>query len=91
MSERHLVWGAVSYGSGALAMLAVRRGLSAAWSRRRSEPPPEGPRAAVAPLPAALTWAVAAGVGVAVARLVAIRSAARVWEAATDEPPPVEA
>ena len=36
----------------------------------------------------ALSWAIATGVGVGVTRLLAIRTAAVVWEAATDEPPP---
>jgi hypothetical protein len=36
----------------------------------------------------AVSWAVASGVGVGVARLVAIRAAAGVWEAAVHEPPP---
>jgi hypothetical protein len=36
----------------------------------------------------ALSWAVATGVGVGVARLLAIRSAAALWEVAVHEPPP---
>ena len=36
----------------------------------------------------ALSWAIASGVGVGVARLLAIRTAAVVWEATTHEPPP---
>jgi hypothetical protein len=35
-----------------------------------------------------VSWAVATGAGVGVARIVAIRSAARVWEATVHEPPP---
>jgi hypothetical protein len=36
----------------------------------------------------AVSWAAASGVGVGVARLVAIRAAAGIWEAAVHEPPP---
>ena len=36
----------------------------------------------------ALGWAIAAGAGAGVARLVAIRTAARVWEATIHEQPP---
>ena len=36
----------------------------------------------------AVTWAVATGAGVGVARILAIKSAAKVWEAVADEPPP---
>jgi hypothetical protein len=37
----------------------------------------------------ALIWAIATGVGIGVMNLVAMRSAARMWEAATHETPPV--
>jgi hypothetical protein len=40
---------------------------------------------------AALTWAVATGVGIAVARVIAVRVSARAWEAATHEAPPTAA
>jgi hypothetical protein len=40
------------------------------------------------PLLDAMSWAVATGVGVGLARLLAIRAAAGVWEAAVHEPPP---
>jgi hypothetical protein len=40
-------------------------------------------------LPEALTWAIAVGAGVAVVRIIAIRSAAKVWEITTNEPPPI--
>jgi hypothetical protein len=82
-------WKGVSYGAGALATLGTRRALAAVWSARRGDPPPDGPAATNAPLREALTWAVAVGAGVAVVRILAIRSAAKVWEVATHEPPPV--
>ena len=89
MITKPLAWKAVSYGTGALATIATRRLLVAAWGTRHDTPPPDGPGTVRAPLPDALTWAIAVGAGVAVVRIVAIRSAAKVWEAATHEPPPV--
>jgi hypothetical protein len=89
MERKPLVWRAVSYGAGGLAAFATRRAVVAVWSARRDEPPPDGPAAVRAPLPAVLTWAIAVAAGVAVARIVAIRSAAKVWEATVHEPPPV--
>jgi len=89
VTSKATVWKAVSYGTGALATLGTRKLLTAAWSARRSDPPPDGPGTLRATLPEALTWAVAVGAGIGVARIVAIRSAARVWEAATHEAPPV--
>jgi hypothetical protein len=84
-----LAWNAVSYGAGALATLVTRRVLVTVWGARHDEPAPEGPGAVRAPLPEALTWAIAVGAGLAVVRMLAIRSAARMWEVATHEPPPV--
>jgi hypothetical protein len=88
MTERKkLGWKAVSYGAGALAGFAAQRVLERVW---------RGSRHASPPVPAdrgsswieALSWAVATGVGIGVSRLLAIRTAAVVWEAATHEPPP---
>lgn len=81
-------WKVVTLGSGALAGLAVQRVLETAWKAVRGATP--------VPLPAdrrsswsdALSWAIATGMGAGVARLVAIRTAARMWEATVHEPPP---
>jgi hypothetical protein len=85
--RKKLGWKAVSYGAGALAGFATQRVLEGVW---------RGSRHASPPVPAdrdsswieALSWAVATGVGIGVTRLLAIRTAAVVWEAATHEPPP---
>jgi hypothetical protein len=87
LDTKSLGWKATSYAAGALAGLITGRILDAAWS---------GVRHAAPPLKAdrrsswieALSWAVATGVGIGVSRLVAIRTAATVWEAATGEVPP---
>jgi hypothetical protein len=81
-------WKAVTLGSGAVAGLVAQRLLEKAWKAVRGSTP--------VPLPAdrrsswadALSWAIATGVGAGVARLVAIRTAARMWEATIHEPPP---
>jgi hypothetical protein len=86
---KELAWKGVSYGAGALATLGTRRALDAVWRARRDDPPPDGPGATSAPLREALIWAIAVSAGVAVVRILAIRSAAKVWEVATHEPPPV--
>jgi hypothetical protein len=80
-------WKVIALGSGALAGFVTQRLLGMVWKTARDVDPP---------LPAnrrsswsdALAWATATGVGAAVARLVALRTAARVWEAATHELPP---
>lgn len=88
MGAKPLVWKGASYGAGAIAMLATRRLLDLLWRQVRDEPPPDGTDAVGAPVVDALSWAIATGAGVGVARILAIKSAARVWEAAVHEPPP---
>ena len=81
-------WKAVTVGLGALAGLATRAVLELMWKTLRGSPPPKVPADRRASWVDALSWAVATGVGVGVARLVAVRTAAMVWEAAVHEPPP---
>jgi hypothetical protein len=88
MKRKELRWKAMSYGAGALAGLATQRLFDRAWKGlgHASRPPvPADRRSSWAE---ALSWAVATGVGMGVSRLLAIRTAAVVWEAATHERPP---
>jgi hypothetical protein len=81
-------WKVIALGSGALAGLATQRLLETAWKGLRSANPPPLPADRHSSWADALSWAIASGVGVGVARLLAIRTAAVVWEATTHEPPP---
>jgi hypothetical protein len=81
-------WKAIAVGSGALAGLSTQRLLEVIWKRLRGSTPPKVPGDRSSSWVDALTWAVATGVGVGVARLLAVRTAAAVWEAAVHEPPP---
>jgi hypothetical protein len=81
-------WKAVTVGLGALAGLATRGVLEVMWKDLRGTPPPKVSADRRSSWVDALSWAVATGVGVGVARLVAVRTAAVVWEAAVHEPPP---
>ena len=85
---KQLGWKAITYGAGALATVATQRALTFVWNNVRDVPPPEDLADRRVGWVPALTWAVATGVGIGVVRLVALRSAARVWEVATNEPPP---
>jgi Protein of unknown function (DUF4235) len=80
-------WKVITLGSGALAGLVTQRLLEAMWKTARSDTPPV-PADRRSSWADALSWAVATGVGAGVARLVAIRTAATVWEATVHEPPP---
>jgi hypothetical protein len=81
-------WKAIALGSGALSALITQRVLERAWKGVRGSTPPPMPADRTATWTDALSWAIATGVGAGVARLVAIRTAARVWQATTHEVPP---
>jgi hypothetical protein len=86
-SKKQLMWKAISAGSAAISVLVTRRILTAVWQRFGSTPP-EGVADRTVTWRAALTWAVATGVGLAVARVIAVRLSARAWEVAMHEAPP---
>jgi hypothetical protein len=86
--RKTLSWKAVSFGAGAIAALVTRRALAMLWNRFAEVPAPEHVADRRISWIPALSWAVATGVGVSVMNLVAQRSAATVWEAATHETPP---
>jgi len=81
-------WKAVTVGLGALAGITTQRVLGVIWKALRGSTPPKVPADRRSSWVDALSWAVATGVGVGVARLLAVRTAAAVWEAAVHEPPP---
>ena len=87
-SGKQLAWKGLSGGAAALAVFVTRRVVSAGWQRFRGEPPPEGAADRKVTWRTAVTYAVAMGVGIAVAQVVAARLSARAWEAATHEAPP---
>jgi hypothetical protein len=77
---------ALSAAAGVLAAMLARKLVSALW--RGDTEPPLNPADRRITWREGLTWTIAAGVGAAVARLVALRGAAAGWEMATGEPPP---
>ena len=81
-------WKVITLGSGALAGLVTQRALEKVWKGVRGSTPPPMPADRTATWTDALSWAIATGVGAGVARLVAIRTAARMWQATTHEVPP---
>jgi hypothetical protein len=81
-------WKVLTLGLGALVAFGTQRVLEVLWKALRGSSPPKVAADRRSSLPNALSWAVAAGVGVGVTRLLAIRTAASLWEAAVHEPPP---
>jgi Protein of unknown function (DUF4235) len=85
---KRYAWKAVTLGLGALTGLVTQRGFEFVWTSLRGSTPPKVAADRRSSWGDALSWAVATGAGVGVARLLAVRSAAVVWEAAVHEPPP---
>lgn len=83
---RSMTYRAASAGAGMIAAMLTRKLVSALW--RGDAEPPLNPADRRVSWREGLTWAVATGVGAAVARLVAIRGTAAGWEMATGEAPP---
>ncbi len=86
-----LAWQGVAALSGTVAAMAVRKVAVTTWRTTKHEDPPENPVSRDVSWPDALTWAIAVAIGAAVARVVAQRGAAAVWERATGEPVPLPA
>jgi Protein of unknown function (DUF4235) len=87
IEQRH-VWQAVAFVSGAAAAAGVRRVAATLWRTGRHDDPPVHPAAGDVGWRDALIWATSVAVGAAAARVVAQRTAAAAWHAATGAPPP---
>jgi hypothetical protein len=87
-SQKQFAWKILNAVAAGVSVVVTQRLLGAVWRWFGGGPPPKGPADRKVTFGAALTWAVSMGVGVGVARLIAVRVSARVWEAATNEAPP---
>lgn len=74
--------------SAMLAALLTRKVLALGWKAMTGKEPPANPEHPDVTWAEAATWAVASGVGVALARLVAQRKAAETWRRASGSLPP---
>ncbi|HEX4175106.1 MAG TPA: DUF4235 domain-containing protein [Acidimicrobiales bacterium] len=81
-------WKAIAVGTGTLTGLATQRVIELIWTAVRGSRPPKLAADRSSPWPDAVSWAIATGIGVGVARLLAVRTAAVLWEAAVHAPPP---
>lgn len=87
--RQQALWKLTSTLSGVAGAIATRKLLEAVWpAGRDGTGPPFNPADRRIAWPTALRWALAAGVGASVARLLTERVAAAGWEAATGSPPP---
>lgn len=79
---------AVGISSGIVAAKIARSVLDKGWAKTRGGEPPRNPAVPGTSWNEALTWAVASGVAVGVARLLATKGVASTWARAAGQLPP---
>ena len=82
------LWKAWSTLAGVGAGMAARNLMQKAWERQTGAEPPANPADPGVAWSQALSWSVAVGIGVAIARTVGQRGAAKAWAKQTGELPP---
>jgi hypothetical protein len=88
-SKQQILWKGVAFASGTAAAMGVRQAAAALWRAERHQEPPTQPAARNVRWRDALVWAASVAVGAAVARVIAERTAAAAWNAATGSAPPI--
>ncbi len=83
-----LGWKVVGVAAGLAAAKATRKALDVGWSKTRGGEPPRNPASRETDWSEAIAWAVASGIALGLARLLAARGAAKLWEKATGALPP---
>ena len=83
-ARERIVWRIVAAASAALAALAARQLVRLGWRATGHEDGEDPGRSWTE----AVAWAAAVGVGAGVARVLAVRGAARGWERVKGDPPP---
>ncbi len=87
-SAGKVVYKVLGIGSGLVAAKLARSALDKGWARTRGGEPPRNPAVPGTTWGEAIAWAVASGVAVAVARLLATKGVASTWAKATGQLPP---
>jgi hypothetical protein len=88
MAVAKVGWKVVGITSGLVAARTTRKVLDKTWTRTRGGEPPRNPAAPGTSWGEALSWAVATGAALAVAKLLAARGAAQAWKKTTGHLPP---
>ena len=88
MAVAKVGWKIVGITSGLVAARTSKKLLDTTWTKAKGGEPPRNPAAPGTSWGEALSWAVATGAAVAVARLLAARGAAQAWKKATGSLPP---
>ena len=88
MTGSKLGWMLVRSGSTFVAVAVTKKAVDLGWRWVTGNEPPTDPEDPDLTWKEAVTWALASGVGIAVARLLATRQAAQMWRRWTGELPP---
>ena len=83
-----IVYKVVGIGSGLVAAKLARSVLDKGWAKTKGGEPPRNPAVPGTSWGEAVTWAVASGVAVSVARLLATKGVASTWRRTTGQLPP---
>lgn len=86
--SQKIVWNGYSAIVGAVAALATKKGVDAAWKFVTGEEPPE-PNDPATPTSHAAIWVLAMAMGVGLSQVLVNRFAARRWEAFTGSESPL--
>jgi hypothetical protein len=81
-------WRVLGLGSAMVSTVITRKVMTAVWKKVRKSDPPVNPQSPDTTWSEAVGWAVATGIGMGVARLIAQRNMAKVWVKATGSLPP---
>ena len=81
-------WKVVGVATGLAAAKATRKALDVGWRKTRGGEPPRNPASRETDWSEAVAWAVASGIALGLARLLAARGTAKLWEKATGSLPP---
>ena len=83
-----VVYKVLGIGGGLMAAKVARSVLDKGWARTKGGEPPRNPVVPGTSWSEAVTWAVASGVAVAIARLLATKGIASAWSKTTGHLPP---
>lgn len=81
-------WKVIGVATGLAAAKATRKAMDVGWSKTRGGEPPRNPASRETDWSEAIAWAVASGIALGLARLLAARGTAKLWEKATGSLPP---
>lgn len=88
MASGSKVWSAYALGATVVAGVVARKALTTSWKVATGKEPPQNPADPDVSMGEAVAWAVASGVAIGVARMLASRKAANYYRKSTGHLPP---